>query len=56
MGSFAAQPAVEAALKLESMGRDGNLSETERAYAELEKEINRLKSSMSNLVGLGTLP
>jgi two-component system, sensor histidine kinase and response regulator len=56
LGNFAAQPAFEAILKLEVLGRDGTLSEAEPAYAELEKEINRLKSAMANLSSLEVRP
>jgi len=56
VGNFAAHPAFEAALKLEVLGRDGNLSEAEPAYLELEKEIIRLKSAMVNLSGLEVRP
>jgi hypothetical protein len=56
VGNFAAQPAFEAALKMEALGRDGTLSEAETAYAELEKEIQRLKPAMANLSGLELRP
>jgi signal transduction histidine kinase/DNA-binding response OmpR family regulator len=56
VGNFAAQPAFEAALKLEVLGRDGSLSEAEPAYAELENEIKRLKSALANLSGLEVRP
>jgi signal transduction histidine kinase/DNA-binding response OmpR family regulator/HPt (histidine-containing phosphotransfer) domain-containing protein len=56
VGNFAAQPAFEAALKLEVLGRDGNLSEAEPVYAELENEIKRLKLAMANLSGLEVRP
>jgi len=48
VGNFSAHPAFGAALKLEILGRDGRLSEAERVYAELEKEIERLKSAMAD--------
>jgi CheY-like chemotaxis protein/HPt (histidine-containing phosphotransfer) domain-containing protein len=47
---FAAKPAVEAALRLEMMGRDGNLSDAEAAWAALEVEIERLRSALTNRV------
>jgi signal transduction histidine kinase/HPt (histidine-containing phosphotransfer) domain-containing protein len=40
--TFAAKATVEAALRLEVMGRDGNLGGAEEAYAELEQELGRL--------------
>jgi PAS domain S-box-containing protein len=51
VGNFAAQPAFEAALKLEVLGRNNSLSEAELAYAQLEKEIHRLESAITNLSG-----
>jgi two-component system sensor histidine kinase/response regulator len=53
LGNFAAHPSVEAASKLELFGRDGSLSNAEAAYAELEKEINHLKSAMADLRNVG---
>jgi CheY-like chemotaxis protein/HPt (histidine-containing phosphotransfer) domain-containing protein len=52
VGNFAARPAFEAALRLEVLGRDATLSEAGSAYAELENEINRLKSAMAKLRGI----
>jgi len=49
VGNFAAQPAFAAALKLEILGREDTLSEAKLAYAELETEINRLKSAMARM-------
>ena len=51
VGNFAAQPAFEAALKLEAIGRDGRLSEAEQAYAELENEIDRFTSAIGKFYG-----
>jgi response regulator RpfG family c-di-GMP phosphodiesterase len=56
VGNFAAQPTFELALKLEAQGRDGTLSEAETVYAELEREIVRLKSAMADLGGLEVRP
>jgi two-component system sensor histidine kinase/response regulator len=56
VGNFAAQPAFEAALKLEVLGRDGSLSEAEPAHAELENKIERLKSAMAKLIGMELRP
>ena len=56
VGNFSALPTFEAAWRLESLGRDGILSETERAHSELVKEIDRLKSAMADLVALERLP
>ncbi len=52
VGNFAAQPASDAALTLEVLGRDGSLAAAAPAFAELEREINRLKSAMADL-GVG---
>ncbi len=52
MGNFAAQPAFEAALKLEILGRGAALSEAKPAYAALENEIKRLQSAMIKMNGL----
>jgi PAS domain S-box-containing protein len=41
LGNFAAAKAVEAAKRLESMGKQGDLSEARSALATLEREINR---------------
>jgi HPt (histidine-containing phosphotransfer) domain-containing protein len=52
IGNFAAQPACDAALTLEVLGRGGSIAEAAPAYAELEIEITRLKSAMADL-GVG---
>ncbi len=49
VGNFAAQKAMEAALELETMARDGDLNEAEKAYQALEQEIERLKPVLANL-------
>ena len=56
VGNFSAQPAFEAALKLEVLGRDGSLTNAEPVYADLEREIERLKSAMANFGGLEVRP
>ncbi len=43
IGHFAANAAYDAALKLETMGRNKDLTHAREAYATLEKEIERLK-------------
>ncbi len=40
VGNFAADRAFEAALKLETMGREGTLKDAERAFKDLEREIS----------------
>ena len=49
VGNFAAQKAMEAALELETMARDGDLNDAEKAYQALEQEIERLKPVLANL-------
>ena len=39
---FAAQPVVDAALRLETMGRDGDLTYGEDAWSDLEDVVARL--------------
>ena len=45
MGIFAAQAAFDAALRIEQMGRDGDASQFDDAWADLVREINRLSSA-----------
>ena len=47
--NFVARAAYEAALRLETLGRNGNLAGAEEAYTELEKEMNRLLPVLANL-------
>ena len=49
VSNFCAQPAFEAALKLELLGREGNLTQAEEAYEALEKEVARLLPAISAL-------
>jgi CheY-like chemotaxis protein len=51
VGNFAAHPAFEATGKLEALGRDGSLSTVGPIFADVEIEIQRLKSAMANLSG-----
>jgi CheY-like chemotaxis protein/HPt (histidine-containing phosphotransfer) domain-containing protein len=50
VGTFGARAAVEAALRLETMGREGDLTQAEAAYAALEAGIQRLKPALAALV------
>jgi HPt (histidine-containing phosphotransfer) domain-containing protein len=43
VSNFAADRTVQAALQLELMGRDGNLTEAEQALHNLEDELERLR-------------
>ena len=49
VGNFPAPAAFEAALKLEMMGRAGDMANAKSAYLELEGLINRLKPALQNL-------
>jgi len=40
---------MEAALELETMARDGDLNDAEKACQALEQEIERLKPVLANL-------
>jgi PAS domain S-box-containing protein len=50
VGNFAAQPAFEAALRLEKIGRAGDLTEAEPAYQALLQDIEPLRSAFAGLV------
>ena len=49
VGNFSAQGAYAASLRLEVMGRSGDLTHVEGAYAELEKEVARLGEALTAL-------
>jgi CheY-like chemotaxis protein len=49
VANFAAQSAFEAALRLEMMGRQGDLREAEEAYVALQQEIERLEPALADL-------
>jgi CheY-like chemotaxis protein len=49
VGNFSAQGAYAAALRVEGIGRSGDLSHVEEAYAELEKEVTRLSEALTAL-------
>ena len=51
VGNFSAQPAFEAALKLEMMGRQGDLTHVEEASRGLEEALERLKPELTVLGG-----
>jgi two-component system, sensor histidine kinase and response regulator len=50
--AFLAQPATEAASRLESIAKEGRLTEAEGARIELEREINRLCGALQAQLGL----
>jgi PAS domain S-box-containing protein len=47
--NFAAQDAYQAALRLEMLGRNGNLAEAEQACSTLQKEMDRLLPAVAHL-------
>jgi PAS domain S-box-containing protein len=49
VGNFAAHAAFQAACWLEMLGRQGDLSEAQEAYAALQQEIERLRPAMLSL-------
>ena len=51
VGNFAARSAYEAARKLETLGREGDLTAVGAAYAALEDEVTRLAESLTALRG-----
>jgi HPt (histidine-containing phosphotransfer) domain-containing protein len=48
--SLEARAAHEAALRLETSAREGRMAESREAYAALEAEIERLKSTLTALM------
>jgi PAS domain S-box-containing protein len=53
VGHFGARAAIEAALRLEVMGRDANLAGAEEACAALAAEVERLRPALGRLLGEG---
>jgi hypothetical protein len=49
VGNFAAGVAFETALKLEKVGRSGNLSDAEKWFAKLETEVSELSRALAEL-------
>lgn len=47
---FAAEPTATAALRLEAMARDEEFAEAGRALTELERELERLSSALSEQI------
>jgi len=56
VGNFGAMPTFEAALRLEVMGREGNLSEARTGLLILEEELRRLESALADLQGKEVKP
>src|SRR5712692_3188433 len=51
IANFEAKDALHAALKLEEMGREKDLSQAENAYAVLKEELSRSRSELVGLAG-----
>jgi HPt (histidine-containing phosphotransfer) domain-containing protein len=49
--SIAARPAADAALRLEMLARSGNLSSAGAAYADLQRELQRLDPAIVEILG-----
>jgi len=47
---LAARPASDAAVRLEDMGRDADLSQAEAAFDHIEKSVQALESALSDWV------
>jgi two-component system sensor histidine kinase/response regulator len=50
VGNFCAQPAFEAALRLETLGRNGDLPQCAAGLVALEDETNRLQTELRKLL------
>lgn len=50
LSNFSATPAVNAALQLETLGRQGDLSTAQSALTQLEESIAELKPALASLV------
>ena len=48
---FGATAATEAALKLETIGQDGDLVDAERTFAALQREIANIQAALAELCG-----
>jgi two-component system, sensor histidine kinase and response regulator len=53
VGIFGARPAVEAAARLEAMGRDGNLAGAEEAGKQLDVAVAGLKPALTAMIAAG---
>ena len=49
MANLGAKAALDAATRLEEMGRDGDLTAAEEAFEAVESEIGRLKGELAPL-------
>ena len=53
VGTFGAHPAFEAALRLETMARAGDLAQAEPAFAALEEALSRLRPILQSWAAAG---
>ena len=51
LGNFCAEPAFQAAYRLEQIGRSGEMASLDEAFASLEAELGRLQPALAALVG-----
>jgi HPt (histidine-containing phosphotransfer) domain-containing protein len=49
VATFAAKPATEAALRLETMGRNGDIGDAAAAFSTLQAELARLQPALESL-------
>ena len=50
VANFAARDAFDAALALETIGRDGDMARAEHTYAVMERKVKRLSSALASLL------
>ncbi len=50
VGNFCAQPAFDVALKIETLGRQGDLASCQDEFKSLENEVNRLNKELHDLL------
>lgn len=50
VANLKAQPARQAAKRMEELGRDGNLDDAPEALEKLEQRIGRLRSALKDLI------
>ena len=49
VSNFGVEEAVQAALQLEMMGRDGNLSDAEATFSTLKAEVDKLRDALAEV-------
>lgn len=50
VGNFCAQPAFDAALRMEQIGAAGDLDQAPQAFETLSREVERLQSALQELL------